>query len=553
LAIPAAGYYTIRVYVDNTRGFSSVGTQLELDNVNVTLKLPNGLSFAGGDQATKVIPKVLPASPALDFVDFHVVPDGVAYGQLPYSVTVSPTPGPVKTLNGIINVAGTPKLNISSGPNFISTPFSFSDSSWESILGLSTPSDFTAYDWDPAQNGYVISTGATRGRATWIVSANSIGVRTLQSNPQQPTDVSTGASSIQLKSGWNAIANPYNYAIPLGQIVGASGANPTQSYTWADLVAQGFVNGGVAYYGPSGTYQYLQNLTDLLQPNTGYWIFVNTAQELTLNYPPVFTEFLPGSTRSTSGTVWNQTADTWRLQLVARDAKSLDDKNFVGAVPSAKQVAALQIMKPPATPAKTGVQLSVVGTVNGKQTRLAQALSTGNTRASYTVEVTAKETGNVTLTWPNVNQIPGNVQVQLIDKATGITRVMNKVSGYQFQATAGQTRSFTVQVQPGSTQRALISNVLVTRPTRSRNAAFTINYTLSAAATTSIRILSASNTEVYTVSSGRADNGGNNSVNWNLRDNANRSVAPGSYRVEIVAESIDGTRSRVYSIVNVTR
>jgi hypothetical protein len=554
LSIPSAGYYTIRVYIDNTRGFSTVGTQLELDNVNVSITLPAGLSLAGGDSATKVIPKILPAATTLDFVDFHVVPDGVVFGQLPYSVTVSPTPGPTKTVSGVINVAGTPKLTVNQGPNFVSTPFNFTDSSWESILGLQSPTDFTAFNWDPSQNGYVTATSAARGKATWIVANNAIGVRALQSSPTQPADLSTGARSIELSSGWNAIANPYNYAVPLGQIVGSSDANPTQSFSWSDLVNQGFVNGGVAYFdSTSGSYKYLQSLSDLLQPNTGYWIYVNTAQKLTLAYPPVYTEFLPGSSRSTSQTAWNQTANQWRLQLVARDSKGIDDKNYVGAVPTSKLQTALQVMKPPASPAKTGIELSVEGSISGKATRLAQALSVGNARATYTVDVKTKEDGNVTLTWPNISQIPGNVQVQITDKATGVTRVLNKVSGYQFQATANSTRQFTLQVQPGTAQRALISNVLITRPSRDRNAAFSINYSLTAAATTSIRILSASNSEVYTISSGRAENGGNSSVTWNLRDNANRNVAPGAYRVEIVAESTDGTRQRAFAILNVTR
>jgi hypothetical protein len=66
-------------------------------------------------------------------------------------------------------------------------------------------------------------------------------------------------------------------------------------------------------------------------------------------------------------------------------------------------------------------------------------------------------------------------------------------------------------------------------------------------------VLSASGKEVFTVTRGRADNSGENQVLWNLRDNANRAVAPGTYRVEILAETPDGERVRKIVPVNVIR
>jgi len=47
-----------------------------------------------------------------------------------------------------------------------------------------------------------------------------------------------------------------------------------------------------------------------------------------------------------------------------------------------------------------------------------------------------------------------------------------------------------------------------------------------------------------TVTRGRADKAGQNEVVWNLRDQAQRSVAPGTYRAEIIAEGNDGERTR---------
>jgi len=49
------------------------------------------------------------------------------------------------------------------------------------------------------------------------------------------------------------------------------------------------------------------------------------------------------------------------------------------------------------------------------------------------------------------------------------------------------------------------------------------------------------------------DKAGENRLVWNLRDNANRSVAPGAYTVEITAESETGERVRKLYPVTVIR
>ncbi|MER3496097.1 MAG: hypothetical protein C4320_04410 [Armatimonadota bacterium] len=143
----------------------------------------------------------------------------------------------------------------------------------------------------------------------------------------------------------------------------------------------------------------------------------------------------------------------------------------------------------------------------------------------------------------------------MTDKATGEVRDLRKYSGYTFDAQSRSVRDFTVALEPGQTNRPVIGSVIVTASSRDagRNSPVTVAYTLGSDATTSVRILSGSGREVYTVTRGRADRAGANSVTWNLRDNANRAVAPGTYRVEILAEGDGGERVRKYAVVNVTR
>jgi flagellar hook assembly protein FlgD len=130
---------------------------------------------------------------------------------------------------------------------------------------------------------------------------------------------------------------------------------------------------------------------------------------------------------------------------------------------------------------------------------------------------------------------------------------MRRASGYTFTAEKDALREFRIEATPGLTARAVIGNVVVSSQTRDRSGPIAITYTLSSEANTTIRILGGNGREVFTVTRGRADRAGENSVLWALRDNQNRSVAPGSYQVEITAETTDGERVRRFVPVNVIR
>ncbi|HVL40044.1 MAG TPA: FlgD immunoglobulin-like domain containing protein [Fimbriimonadaceae bacterium] len=543
--------FTIRVYVDNTSGFSGVNTEVPLNDVKVSISLPPGLSLSGGDQPLKIIPVAEPSPDILPFVEFLVEADGIVNGELQYSVTVEPTPGPKKTVFGRVQVSSTPRLELNEGPNFVTVPWLFTDTSWEAILGLNSPQDFQAFVWDPEQQGYVISTSAERGKGVWLIMNDEFGSHPLQSNPQVPPDVVTGAPLTQLKDGWNMIGNPYPYAIPLSQLVGVSAANPQQSFTWLELVNQGIVSGSLAYWDEdAGTYRFIDGPEAVLQPNVGYWLFVFTAQDFTLSWPPVFAEFLPGSTRSRSA--WVQSDKQWRLALVARTNNSIDDENYVGQAATAADATRLRRMEPPMNPVQT-LSVFIEGMVNGRSARLAQSLSDTAGRKEWKVVVQSTQPGDVTLTWPNLSTVPKNTRWRLIDVATNTVRDLRQTSGYTFTMNEAGTREFKIQVESGGVARPTIGNVLVARDGRGASSSFTITYTLSTSATTSVRILSGSGKEVYTATRGRADSAGENRVTWNLRDNANRAVAPGTYRVEILAEGEGGERVRKFVPINVTR
>src|SRR5690606_12931174 len=100
--------FTIRAYVDNQ--YARIDKEVALSNVALTINLPDGLSLVPGENATKNIGSIAPN--AIANTQWQVQSDGETFGKLAYTITVSPTPGPVKVITGTINIAATPRMEI---------------------------------------------------------------------------------------------------------------------------------------------------------------------------------------------------------------------------------------------------------------------------------------------------------------------------------------------------------------------------------------------------------------------------------------------------------
>jgi hypothetical protein len=470
-------------------------------------------------------------------------------------VTFIPTPGPQKVITTNIRVAATPRIRIATGPQMVTFPYDFTDNSLGAVLGLTPEVDFQAYKWDPGQGAYLQASIAIRGESVWIVPVSDQGFIDMN-GATIPADTPTGGMLTTLHKGWNMIGNPYNYAVPLADLVGVVDDAPADSYTWSEMVTNGYVNSAVVTWdrgptgdNPNGVYKFTTSQSSKLEPHKGYWIFVNTFNAVRISWPPVLIPGLSNAGRSDEE-LWNSEKQ-WRVQLAARMSGGADVENYVGYTNDPKKVPVLTMAKPPKAP-NMNVEMVIEGTVQGQPSRVAQAITDKKTKTEFHVHVNNDQTGDVTITWPNLPSIPRNVRAKLTDLATGEVRDLRAVSGYTYYMAQPGTREFVISLEQAGSARPTIGNVLVSQGDRGQGA-MTISYALSADALVSVRILSASGKEVYTVSRGRADNSGENQVLWNLRDNANRAVAPGTYRVEILAETPDGERVRKIVPVNVIR
>ena len=544
--------FTIRAYVDDQ--YATLDKEVDLHSVRFTIFLPPGLALANGDAQQKTIDLI--KANELGHIDWRVISNGKTFGDLPYKITVSPTPGPTKTLNGIIRVSATPRLELPAGPNMVTIPYTFPDTSLEDILKLQAGVDYIAYRWDPDQGAYVPAISVERGRGYWILPTSDLGFKVLQ-GAKQPADTNSGGLLISLHQGWNLIGNPYSYSVPLNQLLVVAEDSPKDSYTWIEAVANNFVQSSMIQWQRDdnqpngGNYVYTQGSSDVMEPHKGYWIYVSTFKPCRLSWPAVFLPTLPNSGRAVDNS-WTQNDRQWRLQLSARSTSGIDSQNWVAIVSDKKKASQYVLRKPPAAPGQP-VELYIEDQIDGKTVHMTQAVTERAVRKDWDVSVKTRVAGDVTVTWPNLPSVPRNMRFRVTDLASGEAHDLRSVSGYTFHMATAGVRKLKLSMEPGGSTRPVIGNVIVSGQGRGNRGPLSVSYALSADALVTVRILSGQGKEIFTVTRGRADGAGQNKVTWAMRDNANRAVAAGTYNVEILAETPNGERVRRIVPVTVIR
>ena len=551
--------FFLTVDIDNTRGFSTVDQAVPLQAVAVTLSLPQGMSDANNpasQQITQYINSIPPKT--VQRVTFQVAVDPTLYGSQQYQVSISPNPGVSKVLTGTVVVASQPYLRVNNTANLVSAPWQFSDSTWNTIIGANSglvlDQDYQVFGWDALAQSYVLQTGPQRGFGSFVISNQNVGYVPLGGGPQQVNDIQTGAPQIICHPGWNLIANPYNYAIPIGQIVGVPLSDNQNSYTFQQLANQNIVSGFLAYWDTvTQGYKYTTTLSDNIQPNTGYWMFVQSDQDVVIDFPPVFQEFLPGlpdpgnqipKTKLVRGTPAATAA--WNLKLIAQANGAVDSQTSIGQTTTPVLVKNLSQYKPPIAPAKNAVWTSIP-VQNGKKTvQLGRALTTQMVGTqTWNWQVYSAAAGPVNVSWPAIASVPNNVQLTLVDTATGARKNMRSNSNYSFIAKARTMHNFQVVVQTGATL-PVITNETLKAGTNSLSAM----YVLSVNANTTVTVTQGSKV-IATLVNNRADNSGLSNLTWNYLDAANRPVKNGTYQLVVKSTPSGGateTKSVTFAV-----
>jgi len=544
--------FRVRAYIDNQ--YATLDREVTLSNVKFTIFLPPGMRLSAGETQQKTLATIAPN--AVSFVEWSVFDDGKIFGSKDISVRYEPTPGPVKNLVAKVAVAATPRIPLPKGASLVTVPYTLNDTAFDRLLGLTAGIDYNAYSWEAKSARYIPAATVRRGLGYWVDTKTDLGLHTLE-GAKPPIDAPTGGLLVNLDNGWNLIGNPYPYPVKLAELNVISEENPADALSWVEAVEGGLLQSSLAFWRTDstlpdgGTYEFTQGPDSLLEPHIGYWIFSNSFQPLRIQWPPVFAVGLPGSNRSPSSDV-RQSDRNWRLQLSARSANGFDSQNFVAGIRDAKLAQRTKTMKPPAAPNQK-LQLSVADAKANDGRQYAIAVDQRGGKSEWTVTVTAQDAGEVTVTWPNLASMPRGLRAKITDPVTGASKDLRSTSGYTFVMQQAGTRELKLVIEPGGSSRPVIGNMVVSRVGNGPNGPVSISYALSADAVVTARVLSGTGKEVFTITRGRAAESGDNAVVWNLRDNAGRAVAPGTYRVEILAETPNGERVRKFVPVNVVR
>jgi subtilisin family serine protease len=298
-------------------------------------------------------------------------------------------------------------------------------------------------------------------------------------------------------------------------------------------------------YAFDGTTGYIfRSLPDgVLSAWNGYWIGVTSPTDIALVVPPVkITRAASLPTRASVGT------GGWELRLSASVRDLRDTYNFIGV--SSRAADGYDRNKVPKPPMVSPfVTLGIRHDDWGRQSGLyAQDVRAQGGKKTWDVSInTDQPDSSVSVTWNPAGSLPRNLKLTIKDEATGQVADMRTRSSLTFNSGSSPSpHRFTITASTQVSGFPRISNLSV-RPSGGSRAAGTANvieFTLSGDATYEVKILSATGGTVGTVAS-RAASAGDQRLIWNGKDAAGRSVAAGTYLVQVRAISPDGEVVRV--------
>lgn len=268
------GPFTVKAYLYN---LATDAGPYDLDDVTVSLYLPNGLELTPGQTARQTIGRVPVNSESLPAA-WQVQATGDYCGELEYFVTARAASGWQQVVSRKVMVPATKKSIFRSGYQLMHVPFVFNNPAADHAFRLSAGA-FGARRYDPVSGQYLPVTQLKPGQAFWMYVVGVQRGRTL------PFELAADAAIvgeeygkqareqyIDLLPGWNLVGNPFVYPVYWGQVqVYNKVTNTTLSLDRA--VTSGWLSNTVFSWVPeSGTYEHFKENDRLLLPWRGYWV-----------------------------------------------------------------------------------------------------------------------------------------------------------------------------------------------------------------------------------------------------------------------------------------
>ena len=540
-----ASPFKVAAYIDN---FDSP----LLTTPSVRLSLPAGLELYPAGQSATISSANLPKNQVAKF-EWTVRATAVRPGR----ATIGFISGS-KRVNFTINIPAIPTLNPLPAPNgleMLSIPYQFVNTDVEHIFQSFGGFDISNYEfirYSPAdlRYRYFPEMGATNinpGDGFWLLNRPRTVVQLPSDYSAVPIDI---GYPVLVKHGWNQIGNPFTQTIRFdtSQVVDTG----SQLWTLQQASDRHLIVPNLFSYNPvTNQYEWAKTMADIkLDPYTGYWLYAYRDVTLIFNPP---TSFSPTAAAVAPKQIATQPGpDNWQVPMVVSGAgMTRADRQF--GVNTAGVGSFRDLPSPPVMQYGQMLTADFYKDVSSGVGYLADCRTTAVTTQAWHLAVdTNVANQDITVSWPDLSQLPTNCIATLEDVASGQRRYMRTCSSYTFNAGANPGRRlFNIVVQPRGTGAAAITSV-VTAQASGGNIEFA--YTLAAAANVDITIRNISGVPVKRLVSGALCDAGANTAAWNCVSDRGLPVPSGRYIVEMGARLPDsGMQSSVVRTFQVNR
>ncbi len=540
--------FPISVYVDNFGSAPVVAATAQIT-------LPTGLQF---EPAGQPLARSMGTIPVNGFV-------GTSWTVR--ATTARPGPAVIKivgprgtVVNFTINIPAIPVLNPLVSPRgieMVSIPYTFIDNDAETVFAslglLGAGANGNVIVWLPSLGTYhwFPDTGTTNivpGEGFWLLNQN----RSVIQLPSSATPVTDNPAVVSVQKGWNQVGNPFTASVMFSSMQ----VEESNSATWTmqQAISRGLIMGTLfAYDPPSNGYTWEQQLPNVrMDPYMGYWLYAYEDLTLVIPQPAVFTPEAAKVAASTTTTT-PVGANNWQVPI-AVSAAGLVRNNRAFAVKAAAVSGLHDVLSPPVMTYGTMLTADFYKDANATGTPYVVdcRTSAAGVQTWYLAVSTNAANQNVTVTWPDLSQLPANLIATLQDPATGQSRYMRTTTGYTYNSgsTPGQ-RVLSIVVQPKQGNGSAVTNVMVAQV---NGAMVQFTYTLSAAANMDVVVLNISGIPVKHLAAGALAQAGNNTAAWNGLNDRGAPVPSGRYIVQMTAHAPDtGMQSSVVRTFQLNR
>ena len=428
-----------------------------------------------------------------------------------------------------VDAALTALRSFAPGLHMFSLPFDFGGTDAAVLLGLGTLKLAT---WKPTTTAWAFypNPPADRfslGRGYFALFSSATDLT--RSGAAAPP---TLAYPISVFTGWNLIGTPFNFEVDwLATRVRTSAGTEIalQDAQSSGILGTGLFTLPTVLNSSSGFTGY--NLATRLTPFGGYWLYATQDATLLVSSTQVRSR-APRQAASPSERVG---ADGWAIQLVARAGEARDGTNYAGVASRAVDGRdPLDMDDPPPVSFVPYVSLSFVPEPGrADSSRLAVDLRSdvaGEKR--WTFEVTTNQADvPVTLSWPELSELPSRYRAYLVDPESGQRKSMRTGVSYTYRGQAGAPRRFQLVITAGATGALRVTGL---RQVPSRGAGSLVSFSLSQPANVDFRIVSANGRVVYQRAVGELP-AGLTQLRWEGRDRSGQTLSRGVYLVQLVA------------------